>query len=102
MGVPERIANAPEIGLGAVFYYLAFQHLSTCRRYQGAMIAWDVIQDYADRTGCDDEQRELLVEIVMQVDAWFLAYLDKRNKGTDIGESSEAGGKGKRPTHIGA
>lgn len=102
MGVPDRIANSPEIGLGSLFYYMAFQHLSTCRRFQGAMIAWDVIQNYADRAGCDDEQRELLTDIVMAVDAWFLTFLDRRNKGRDIGEGSETRGNGKKPDHIGA
>lgn len=64
--VPMRIQNAPELMIGLEIYYVAFLNLTTCRT--DGVISWKIIDDYADRIGFSEEQREDLF--------YFIPYLD--------------------------
>ena len=56
---PRAIAEAPELIDGLEFYYWAFRDLATCRNSEGD-VPWTVIEEYADKSELDEEQRELL------------------------------------------
>lgn len=83
--LPDRIANAPELFPGLDIYYTAFLDLTTCRQLgYGAEgpISWLVIDEYADRSGFEGEQREDLFYHVQEMDRAYVQHMtSKANKG---------------------
>lgn len=81
---PNAIANAPELLNENVFFYIAFDHLSSCRNYEYGPIPYTAIEDYCNRYCTDAEQAERLLEVVNQVDVWLrdkiITKLKKENK----------------------
>jgi len=73
---PDIVANAPTLEDYEVFYFNAYQELSTTRRFEGGYIPWDAIHEYAKvyRIPTPD-----LAHIVMNLDNKLMA--EARTKG---------------------
>lgn len=61
------------------------------------MIPWTAIQAYANENEIVGEQREMLFEVIREVDAWYMdrlaAKAAKENKGNKRGKKLKADGK---------
>lgn len=60
---------------GNALFYVAFNDLASCRLFENGMIPWTAIQAYANENDIHGEQRELLFEIIREVDAWYMDRL---------------------------
>jgi hypothetical protein len=81
---PQAIANAPELEFGNAFYYVAFNDLASCRLFENGMIPWTAIQSYANENDIHGDQREMLFEVMREMDSWYMdrqaAKVKKENK----------------------
>jgi len=78
--IPERIANAPELQLGLVFYLQAFFDLDSERSVGGyglGRIPWLAIKQYAEFYVLDEDQIECLIYYIRAMDTAHLKRLDK-------------------------
>lgn len=91
MPLPDTIANAPELGPGLDFFYMAFLDLTSCRELGHAVgpISWLTIQRYAEVYEVEGEQREDLFYYVQGMDDAYLkraaAKAKKDNKASQKG-----------------
>ena len=78
--LPDRILNAPELGLGLELFYNAFNDLTPCRAigFGEGPIPWLAIDDYCRRQGITGVQREDLLYHVQQLDTVYLEYRAKQ------------------------
>lgn len=80
--LPETIANAPELGPGLDFFYMAFLDLHSCRdlgTVEGP-ITWLTIQRYSEVYNVTGEQREDLFYHVQQLDQAYLEWSREKSK----------------------
>lgn len=60
------------------------------------MVPWTAIQAYANENEIVGEQREMLFEVIREVDAWYMdrlaAKAKKENKGGKRGKKTKADG----------
>lgn len=73
---PDTIANAPELGPGLDFFYMAFLDLTSCRELGHAVgpISWLTIQRYSEVYEVEGEQREDLFYHVQRMDEAYLKW----------------------------
>lgn len=76
--LPKRIRDAPLLHLGLELYFLGFMDLMTCRDINGN-ITWLAVDEYCDRMGLDDFQREDMHFYINRLDIEYQKFL-KRNK----------------------
>ncbi len=62
---PDAIANAPSLEPHEVFYFNAYQELSTCRQTELGLIPWTAIREYAHEYGTSIDD---LVTIILLID----------------------------------
>lgn len=90
--LPERIKNAPELEMGLELYYGAFFDLHTCRGGWGdGYIPWTAIDEYCDRLGLSDDQREDMHYYIREMDEQYHQYREAEAE-------SRRGGKGAKPS----
>lgn len=80
--VPDRIANAPELNLGLLFYLQAFFDLDA-ERSQGfsrGRIPWSRIAEYAKYYELDNDQTDCLLCFIRAMDTAHLKRLEEENK----------------------
>ena len=68
---PKAIASAPVLADEYVFYYIAFDQLSSCRNYEYGPIPYTAIREYCLTYCTNSEQTERLIEVISQVDIWL-------------------------------
>jgi len=81
-GMPDRIANAPELQIGLQLYWQAFFDLDSERTHANAPtpIPWTAIKQYCVAQDLDDEQTEDMFYFIKAMDAANLKRLDANNK----------------------
>lgn len=92
---PKSIAEAPELDFGNALYYVAFNDLASCRLFENGMIPWTAIQSYANENELYGEQRELLFEVMREMDAWYMDRLAAKTKKENKGGKGRGKGKAK-------
>jgi hypothetical protein len=79
--IPERIANAPQLSLGSIFYLQAFFDLDS-ERPQGystpGRIPWSAIVGYGEYHGLTPEEIDVLVHYVRALDNENLRWISER------------------------
>lgn len=81
MPFPDKIQNAPELGLGLELYYGAFLDLNSCRPMgMGGVypIPWTSIKEYATVYEFDEDQTEALFFLIRHMDKAFIEHSDKQ------------------------
>ena len=78
--LPERIANAPALGLGLEIFYIGFHDLSSSRSVGMDIgpISWQTINDYCRSLDLPEEQALAMHFHVGKMDAAFLEYRRKK------------------------
>lgn len=68
--ISDRILNAPQLESYLALYFEAYYHLDTGRNhgYGICKIAWEKIEDYAERNGFDEIQTEDLHYFIRKMD----------------------------------
>ena len=77
--VPEKILNAPVLDLGLEFFYVAFQHLLTCKSFNG-VIPYTDIEAFATANDVVGEQRDDLHYHIRALDNWYSEWSEKKSK----------------------
>lgn len=95
MPLPDKIANAPVIDPSNQLYFDAFEDLSTCRLYAGGPIPALALFQYGEYNGLDKEQLDRVIEVVKRVDAWYLDFMEKRDKAKQKANTPKTKHKGK-------
>lgn len=87
--LPERIANAPELQMGLSLFFEAFFDLHTTRTVglEQGPIPWPAVEEYAQRLGLDEGQREELHVYVRAMDNAYLEWSRAKAEGSR-GQSS--------------
>jgi hypothetical protein len=76
--LPPQILNAPRLRAGLELYYQAFEDLHADRQLGfGAVgrIPWAVVDDWADRHGLTDDQRDELHRLIPKMDEVFVEHV---------------------------
>lgn len=78
--IPDRIANAPKLRLGLIFYLQAFFDLDAERSHGWGLgrIPWSSLVQYASFYDLDEEQTDSLVYFVKALDAAHLKRLNDK------------------------
>lgn len=86
--LPDKIANAPILGIGLEFYWDAFLLLSSERISEGA-IPWRAMQAYAFEIGIDDvDDRQDFYFIIRELDLKFVSTTaNKRSKQKELNKA---------------
>lgn len=87
---PDRVKNAPVLEPEEVFYFNAYQELSTTRRFEGGYIPWDAIHDYAQVYEMDTPD---LAHVIMHLDNKFMVEAHAKGKTKTNGRNSRKLGK---------
>jgi len=69
--LPKVIEDAPDIDDAHLFYYLAFDDLTTCRLYENGPIPYMYINDYCAQYGLDEDQTSDIRYVITNVDGWL-------------------------------
>lgn len=80
--IPDRIANAPEVSLGLLFYLQAFFDLDA-ERSQGfgfGRIPWSATLQYASYYELDDETTDNLFRYIRLMDTAYLNYREEQRQ----------------------
>lgn len=74
--LPDTVKNAPELTVGLELYWFAFQNLVNDRSIGVSVgpISWTTIEDYADRIGVSEDQREALHHHIGKMDVAFIEF----------------------------
>lgn len=101
MPIPDKIANAPDLGWGLDFYYTAFMELSTCRDLgmaEGA-IPWTAVREFAEADGLlsDPDEFERFVTIIRGLDIAYLEHQKSKQKKDQKSGHIDAGTSSKVP-----
>jgi hypothetical protein len=80
--IPDKIANAPILQPGLVFYYKAYLTLSSCRAsgWTEGRIPWLAANEYAKRYDLDEEEFDILWTLVCEMDTVYIRHQQKRAK----------------------
>lgn len=78
--IPKKIAEAPHVSTGLMFYFQAFLALSSCRPvgFGEGPIPWLAAFQYAQATDLDEEGFEDLWTLVSLMDAAYLKFRAKK------------------------
>ena len=72
--------DAPELGVGLVFFYEAWETLDSCRTERGR-IPWTAVLSYANEYGIvDTETRDDLFYLVEQLDRAYIRYENEQRR----------------------
>jgi hypothetical protein len=95
--LPDKIANAPVLGLGLDFYWEAFLLLSSERSGESA-IPWTAMQAYAFEIGITDvDDRQDFYFILREIDLKFIDLtVKKRSKMKELNKVKGRSGVRKR------
>lgn len=77
--LPDKIANPPKLNAGLEFFYLSFQHLLTCRSFNG-VIPYLAIEEYMDRHSIYRDQRADVHYHIRNLDNVYSEYQNKKGK----------------------
>ena len=74
------ISEIPFLSEIDTFYFTAFWVLNTCRSSGMSLghIPWNVIVEYGDRQGLDDENIDLFVAVITSMDNAYLKYNNEK------------------------
>ena len=87
---PDKVKNAPELEPDEVFYFNAYQELSTTRRFEGGYIPWDAIHEYAQVYRVDTPD---LAHVIMNLDTKFMLEASAKRKTGKNGKHAKQLGK---------
>lgn len=92
--LPDRIANAPILGLGLEFYWDAFLLLCSERGSESA-IPWRAMKDYATELGISDpDDRQDFYLILREMDRTLIDITaKKRSKLRELNKTKSKSGK---------
>jgi len=93
---PQWLREAPSLLPGLDFYFTAFNELTTCRAIGMGVgpIPWNVVQEYADRQGLDDEERQCLLHLLRAMDNAYLDWGKKEYEKKAMNANNNHGTKG--------
>lgn len=96
---PSKIADAPELRMGLIFIYEAFQELTSCRFLGMAEgpIPWTAVNTYCDVYGVDFDHKQDFFYLIRALDNTYLRFQSQRQqKRLALSKSKSAIKKGKK------
>ena len=90
MPVPDKIKNAPELNIGLMFYWKAYQDLTSDRDVGMGVgpIPWLSMDSWGARNRVRGDDFERLVAILKDMDATFMEHNSRKNKSKSKGKGS--------------
>ena len=82
MPVPDKIKNAPLLNIGLLFYWKAFQDLSSDRDVGMGIgpLPWSAMHSWATRNCVSGDDFERFVMILRGMDTVFVEHMGKKSK----------------------
>lgn len=96
---PQKIRDAPELKPYEVYFFNAYQDLSTCRYHEGGFIPWIAAKEYALGFGGTMDDAEFLSRVCHELDE--LIFADMQAKKKPDRENAKPAGKGRRMLRTG-
>ena len=96
---PDWYLDQPAIFPGDEFYLRAFYHLSSCRRFQGGPIPWELIAQYAAGWQLAPDMVETFATVIPMMDNAYLEWWEAENKKRDSAGRRTVGKGGKSDRH---
>lgn len=96
MPYPKAIREAPELLPHEIYYFNAYQELSTCRLYDGGFIPWTAVHSYVSAWGGDTDDVEMMSRICHELDELSFADMRERDRNKPTAETGKRTPKRKR------
>ena len=79
--LPEKIKNAPQLGLGLELYYIAFFNLESCRLNGVSIgrIPWTAVQEYCISNEFSEEQVRDTHLYLKMMDNEYIKFVSRKN-----------------------